>query len=148
MDVKTVERLLGDAKLHGIGLHVAERCPGGLLHHVAELTRKDELTLAGHPQRLHVQNLAADGRPGQARSHAGHAGVLADLGLEAVRTEDGLDLADVDAPWLDQRPGGLLDRQRAADVGQPLLQRAHAGFTRVRGDDAGQRGVSQLDARA
>ncbi len=144
--VAAVERLLGQAERRRVGLHVAHRRARRLAHHLAELTRQRELALAGHPQRLDVEHLAADGRPGQPSRHAGHAVRLPRLGLELVGAEDGLDLRRVDLPRL-QLARGLLHGQRAADVCDALLQRAHAGLTRVARCDALQRRVGEDDLR-
>ena len=70
----SVERVLIDAELGRVALHVRERDPRRLLHHGSELTRQDQTAFAWHSRRLDEQHVASRAGDREARGHAGDRG--------------------------------------------------------------------------
>ena len=125
--------------------HRRDRDLRGLLHHVAELTREDELVAVLVGRRLDEEDVATRRRRGEAGRHAGHCGPLRGLAkhlLAAERVAHG-GLVDLD--------GGLdllrrdLRRGLAQDRPELALELADARLARVLGDDELDRLVGDRD---
>src|ERR1700676_1846852 len=77
-----------DAELWRARLHQRQGRLRTLLHHLTELTGKNELAAPEHPRRLDKKDIAAGRRPGEASRHARHAGAHGDLPLKPRRAEN------------------------------------------------------------
>src|SRR5207247_7395884 len=110
--------------------HPGERRLRGLLHHLAELARDRELALARVGGCLDEEDVAADGREGEAGRDARVGRALTRVGREAARPEPRAHalLVGLDALRL---PLGDLARGLAAEVGDPALEIADARLARV-----------------
>src|SRR5690606_8634348 len=86
--VALLQEVPGDPEALGVRAHVAEGRVRALLHDVTELTRQLHLPGAVHARRLDEEDLAADARPRQARSHARLLRALRDLARVLDGTEE------------------------------------------------------------
>src|SRR5690606_28926023 len=109
-----------------------------LLHHVAELTGQNQLTLARYFGGFDEQDVAAGRRPRKPGRDAGHARPELRLALEARRPEDLGDLVRVDLDALGFALGDL-HRDVAQHGADLALEIAHARFARIAVDDEPQR---------
>src|SRR6266851_3333624 len=80
VDVRLLE-VARDAQVLDVRAHPRHGRARRLFHDVAELAREDERALAHHGRRLDEEDVAARGRPGQARRHARDLGALGRLGV-------------------------------------------------------------------
>ena len=107
---------------------------GRLLHHVAQIAREAQAALAGREHRLDVEDVAAHFRPGEARHHADDAAHLVLLVEEFGFAEDLFDLFRAEFGCESLLRGDLLG-PRTRQLGDVLVERPHARFAGVAGDD-------------
>ena len=126
-----------EAQLLRVRAHPRERGLRRLPHHVAELSGDRERALARVRGRLDEEDVAADGRVGEAGGDPGLGGALARVGREAARPEPlaGPGLVDLDAR---RAVLGDLARRLAAQVGDSPFEVADARLARVLADDDAQ----------
>src|SRR3546814_17000109 len=105
VDVALLEERRVDAEGCRAGLHDGEGRLHALAHDVAELAREDQLAAARCARRLDEQDVAADGRPGEAGRHARHAGAHRHPALEPPRPQDGPEIVAGDRDLLALTPG-------------------------------------------
>src|SRR5574337_1263534 len=128
VDVALLEQLVVDPEPARAAAHHRARGLDRLLHHVAQLTRADDVALAGHHRGLDRQQVAADHGPRQTDDLADLVLLLGAAEVELAHTEEVVEVVLVDD---DLRGRGLelqaLDRL-AADLRDLALERAHAGL--------------------
>src|SRR3954454_21100589 len=130
-------------------LDVGESRGGGLLHHVAELSRDLELALARKRRGLHEQHVAAHRGPRETGRDARLArAALHLLRRDARAPEQVAHRLRPDAPLRAPPPLGVLARDLAAHRTDLPLQVAHSRLARVALDDCLERVARELDLRA
>src|SRR5215471_11764606 len=89
MERLVLERVRLDAQLLGVRVDVGERDPRRLLHHVAELTREDELVAvaAVHRRRLDEEDVATRSGDRESRRDPRHRRPLRGLLEELLAAE-------------------------------------------------------------
>src|SRR5438034_8547050 len=119
-------------------LGVGERRAGRLFHHVAELARQDQISLAAHHARLDEHDVAADRRVIHPRGHADLVLPRHALGVDPGPADE---IGDVGSVHGDAR--SLPDRDLTGDLAAQLadltLQLAYARLARVARDDLSER---------
>src|SRR5690606_8613305 len=143
VDVAFLEALGRDAQPFRLALEQGQRGLRAFLHDIAQLAREYQPAAARRAAGLDEENVAADGRPGQPRGHAGQAGPHGQFAFVLVRAQDGMQVGLFDLDML-RRAFGHLHRHMAKDTAYLALEIAHAGFARVRVDDGAQGLVGQF----
>src|SRR3546814_14431574 len=98
VDVALLERVFADAEIPGPVLQQAEGGLRALLHHVAELSGKDQLAAAGGAARFDEEDVAAGRRPGKAGRDARQAGPHGDPVPEAPCPPDAVPVLQTTSP--------------------------------------------------
>ena len=150
VDVVRFEQLGVDAQLLVVGHRPLVGDRRRLLHHIAQVAREAHLALAGRQHRLDVEDVAADLGPRKARHDARHAAHFVLLLEELGHAEDFLDVLHRNLGRESLVESDLFGAG-AGDLRQILVQRTHAGFARIAGDDVlddlrGHRHLLLLDA--
>ena len=144
VDVRLLERFQRDPEPEGVLLGVGEGGPGRFLHHVAELTGKDELPLTRHHAHLDEHDVAADRGVVHPGGHADLGFPGLGLGEVAGRPQVLLKVlfGDSDALFalLQDAAGGL--PEEASDLALEVADPRLAG---VVGDQLPKGGVGDLD---
>src|SRR5258708_6333668 len=134
VDIAFLEHLVLDPEPAGAAANDGARRFDRLFHHIAERTRSDDISLAGHHRGLDRQELAADLGPGQSGDLAYLCFLFRDAEVKAPNAQELAQVARRDASlcrtFLDQR---VLDNL-AADLRQLALERTHASLAAVVAD--------------
>ena len=108
---------------------------GRLLHHVAEVAREAQLSLARGQHRLHIEDVAAHLGPCEPRNDAHHVGHLVLLAQELGHAENLLHVGRRERR-LEPFAESDLFGAGAGDLGQMLVERPHARLAGVARNDA------------
>src|SRR2546422_6923156 len=140
----TLFRSLRNTEPIRMGLGVGERRAGRLFHHVAELARQAQISLAAHHARLDEHDVAADRRVIHPRGHADLVLPRHALGVDPGPADE---IGDVGSVHGDAR--SLPDRDLTGDLAAQLadlaLQLAYARLARVARDDLSERRVGHRE---